>query len=793
MTHKIMLRLQQVLCRKARARWKSTCAFTGTALLSLSLLSCSDNSISDPSDSNNTIEENSDPVYVFFKLAGTDKEKTAGTRAQNITEDDFDFGLDSERDLSEKMENHLIMFFDSNGRYVSHNLTALNISSKEDKQNFLSEPVVFSVDLNKIKDMVTYNTDNTVLLNGSFLVFINANPDDINAIINDIKDNKDKDGIEIAVRAGHKVKSTTLSSTDGKQYFTMSSSIVVRMTGNNISVTSAMDENGLYELDADKENLTTTPVAGRALGDGRIKFYRSEKEARLDPIILYVERLASKYSLELPDGEYFNSDQKLIFDKDDFKGITPVLVCDEYMIGQETAVVFHEADWKVNLLGWGLNGKAKEEYAFKTINYTPFSMGYYDGWTNNEYNRIRNFWAEGVYYNKVDRPDQYRSALDETLDSFDPENPDNKDKEYSLNYFKFEDLSKRMPYYYSPEHTWDPSEIFEAISLGTSDPLKYAIVSKDYLRASTHVIVTAQLLINGLEGKEENDKFSNPIIKEDGKVESSTKYYMNGLFWTKEAYINYVADFMGRKLESTNNYDGILGTEGFCPVEYFKPAKESTNITSFYVKVQDENKNDEYIPLYNTERVNVTECFELVDAQIKGGDGWIMPVPTLDEYDDSKTILYVKVENAEEDGSDSTDEPEVSEPSDIEEGDSTKKEPKYDYRQITLGEYYVMLYANKEFMGRCYTNGYMYYPIAIQHNIDSNTFRRSTLETLSTGDFGSVRNHWYGIKITGINSVGCPVHDINQEIIPNPEPELPGLEVEVDIIDWHLITIKSDI
>ena len=87
-----------------------------------------------------------------------------------------------------------------------------------------------------------------------------------------------------------------------------------------------------------------------------------------------------------------------------------------------------------------------------------------------------------------------------------------------------------------------------------------------------------------------------------------------------------------------------------------------------------------------------------------------------------------------------------------------------------------------------FTGGRMYYAIPVKHNIES-----KSEGTIATGDYGAVRNHWYSFTVNNIFSVGTPVDNPEEPIIPNVEPKNPGLGVEISILNWHQVSTDVDI
>lgn len=85
---------------------------------------------------------------------------------------------------------------------------------------------------------------------------------------------------------------------------------------------------------------------------------------------------------------------------------------------------------------------------------------------------------------------------------------------------------------------------------------------------------------------------------------------------------------------------------------------------------------------------------------------------------------------------------------------------------------------------RRYDHGRMYYTIPVKHwkSLASNDGK------YAVGSYGVVRNHWYKTNISAINSLGIPVDNPDQPIIPNDDPDKDGnAAFEIVIIPWHVV------
>ena len=542
----------------------------------------------------------------------------------------------------------------------------------------------------------------------------------------------------------------------------------------NLALTqTAGDDNGyLFHKSDDKtyHTMSTSMTAGAGgalpafkIDEGGLKSYYSMHEALENPCVtLYVERLQSKYTILFHPGSEFAPD--LYLDENKVKAydlssqttsdasnavitFTPeklsetvenqVFYVNEFDIEDRVPEV-HKTDWKIAIVGWGINGTEKSEYLYKnfgtngsTFQSWNFTPGGYDA-------PIRNLWAVDPNYNSSPSsyPDQYRPAYDQiehgTVNEYY-----NNENSYQLNYLSFNQLINRNIRQYSAENTYDATTVFPN---GIPD-----LNNRMQFRCGNTLFLGAQLLINGFDDAEiysptETDR-NGLVISGSKKVK--TKYFMDNIFWSDEAYKNYFSKYLSYNLNSVNECVSDLTVgESFIPAEVFRPADGENK---FYVVGDDGNY-----------RLADYRDFTIGPLYIVGGDGWCIPYPSNDGVN---TVLWVKQAVGD------LDNPEG-----------------YQYRRITLDEYRKFAYGFPTYFAKGYTEGRMYYafPISIA-NTGANNFG------LTTGEYGAVRNHWYHYRFTNLTTIGIPVHDPDQPIIPTKEPSTIGLGFEVQIIPWHIV------
>ena len=482
------------------------------------------------------------------------------------------------------------------------------------------------------------------------------------------------------------------------------------------------------------------------------KYYPTPDEALASPCAtLYVERLQAKYTvLFRPDA---TSGKEQYLDDNEVWDYTPstetseksssnVIVFSPTMARSVYYVTSFDVNdnmpqvrrgyWKASIVGWSINGTEPSEYLFKNFGN---SAGSFSSWNFTSNSPIRNLWAVDPNYDEDPSiyPDQYRTAFDisttsavNSLNAYEAE-----PEKYPLNYLSFNQLMKRDIRQYSAENTFDAGVVF----LNQKEYLE----NRAQYRCGNHLVIGAQLLINGMD----DDAIYNPtsvdeqglIVAGDSRVKS--KYFMDNIYWSEDAYINYYSRELANNLDATTKClsDLVAADEPFIPNDVFQPAE---NDTKFYV-----NDNGSW-------RVADSRDFTIEHVYIIGGDGWCYPVPKHD--DKGQTILYVHQANG--------------------------------YRQITVEEYNKFAYGYPFYFAKGYIEGRMYYAVPISNN---ETRENAPDFGLTTGDYGAVRNHWYHYRFTGLTSVGVSIHNPDQPIVPNNEPSILGLGFEVRIIPWHVV------
>ncbi|MCH5225458.1 MAG: Mfa1 fimbrilin C-terminal domain-containing protein [Muribaculaceae bacterium] len=594
----------------------------------------------------------------------------------------------------------------------------------------------------------------------------------------------DGDEIEgVAISAASPADYLFCTDSDGTKYFTMTSSIV-----------APLDNDDNFSKYYPKRGETGPAVI--KYSSNPFTWYPTKDQAATNPIFtFFLERMQAKFTLTFEDqkgvkhylaesGELHAGDDgfwkqsHIVFKSGvDFNPTQEIKYVKTFTPrtadAKPTYTIEKAASWKINIMGWGVNAVESKENIFKKIG---ASANYFTGWNTNAYSHIRNFWAEDLNYSSTAFPDQYREArtvnangeivVDRSIKAYNDVTPSP-----SLTYFNFSELTQPATHQYSPENTFSTDAFIDGSNTNSLDDVATANKSQAYMRAGTHLILTSQLLIEEFDdaGVYKADSFnsnggaydSSKSITEEGN-HGLSKYLMNDIFWSEEAYLEYVAEYLGYWMqedeETFGKNDGIF---------YYSPPISENNpryINNTYLKVE---------PLY-----------------AQGADGWVHIIPDIDEIYNNTEKLYLVGENIKK-------ESQLTE----EEKDDEKIEDKLivfyskfpnlntddAYKPITRAMFEVLALSHPEYFAQHYNRGRMYYAIPVQH------YDNNGMTNLVTGKYGVVRNHWYSFNVTNFSGVGTPVDVPEQKIIPNNERSFDQLGITLSILPWHVMSEEVDI
>ena len=499
-----------------------------------------------------------------------------------------------------------------------------------------------------------------------------------------------------------------------------------------MSNSSYLDENGtLHTLAVLDPNKFIVPTIEN--------FKKSEPAGTV-----YVERMVAKFSAPDFGKDVIGSDKV-------FRPSQNALSMIFYGWDKNNNLISEEKKWRVHLLGWTINGREKGNYLFKKI---PTEKKDYNGWNFEEWNdpqRKRSYWSEDPHYNDDDSfyPWQYRTAVDKNdislLAGKDEHGKDILYENAALRYFSFNDIGKY----------WNDYAL--TISENTFDPEKYIYTdidnydSRASLLIGPHLLVTAEIYI---ESKEATDEDYLGQFHTESHIYSDRlrRFYLSEKDWFKM----FLRDF-NRALETQENMSFTLyDWDNTDTQEGLRYTVRPSGSCRLFINRSDLGKEFEDVELTYDLLDKLVEMNVPISipANAKDGDGRL--IPWIDG-------LVIKNANGE-------------------------RVPIYDETDTFVP--YEHEYRNEmrkslffEWFGPVdhYLNGYMYYAGDILHHKG---------EGDGINYYGAVRNHWYKFTVNSINSLGVPIDDPDQPIIPARYNYQGMISVYLDILDWH--SMSSD-
>lgn len=109
-----------------------------------------------------------------------------------------------------------------------------------------------------------------------------------------------------------------------------------------------------------------------------------------------------------------------------------------------------------------------------------------------------------------------------------------------------------------------------------------------------------------------------------------------------------------------------------------------------------------------------------------------------------------------------------------------------EFVELTEDQVKTIIYSFSD-AAKHFNNGMMYYALPIHHNKVNVALTNDDEISYATGDFGVVRNHWYRLYVKTIGSVGTPVDDPEDPIIPNDPEEDLNIAMEIVILPWRIV------
>lgn len=392
------------------------------------------------------------------------------------------------------------------------------------------------------------------------------------------------------------------------------------------------------------------------------------------------------------------------------------------------SLVSEELDWRIHLLGWAINGEETSSFVFKNI---PTTTGSLSDWTNwNDTEKKRSYWSVDPHYNTGFYPWQYRKAADrEDIISYSAA-ISNGTAEYKpvLKYYTFNEVEWQETMT-TPENTIDPSK---------ND---WNLDDREYLLAGPHLLLTAELYLEGESGGIYLNNFG-PVshlfcdriqryYKEEKELFKMFVRDFNYTLSTQEQINFHVHDWGNPDNKEDSQY--LTKPSGECRL-YYEKGGVNRRLTNELV---DEIFSDPDIHLY--------------PANVRQGDGRVIPwIPGLNvrKPDGTSALSF-----------------------ELKDGTDLSNNGKW-----TDDMYRSLFY---EWFGPIdhYNGGKMYYAGEIKHH--------NFTDNSQTVYYGTVRNHWYKFTVSAINSLGTPVDDADQRIIPDKYDYNDQISVYIEIIGWH--------
>lgn len=537
-------------------------------------------------------------------------------------------------------------------------------------------------------------------------------------------------------------------------------------------------------------------------------------------LVVRVERMVSKFSFKITPNEEMETSgtHHEVF----HLSRTPDIVWFEDFkaeAGGEPAPYYLAKYWQVEITGWSVNALENSSFLFKKISQDGYEDGTrWDGW-NDSFN-YRTYWAEDITYDREKYPWQYRSGGYKPvgeLPYYSYENPDDVEMTLLSNYSFAElslgkkattdDIDKHFTRdIYAPESTYDASKV-----RGKHD-------DRDEMLAASHLLVGAELQIDLGDGKgcrpidvyrdrngffygSEREYFAVQVHAFNMLLKSQLSMDYTYYKWTELDDKYKELD----KIDSKNGYfqaiwkaerdirngDKMAAKPSDVSVYYDDDDLNNYNNNPFYDDPFDYDGDPyggdyEFSLYWVDETGNYTQLTEsyimdlgdegfikdfggLAIGNIPNGDGQRLPWPAKGKIvicNTNHTSVFVYTGD-------------INEP--------MQPTVRTELRYASDNDVKSLLY---EWIGPVdhFSNGKMYYSHGIEQmpsRVDNSVVDEEGRPKSLTGHFGVVRNNWYQFRLSKINSIGVPVDDIYQPIVPDRATPHDQINVSVEILDWH--------
>ena len=701
--------------------------------MTFGLASCSND---EPAPNGNDLVGQGEGIgYMSFAITNSNDSRSRadneivgdGTAGTDVPIDDevFNNGDTYEYAIAPNTKANVALFFDANG--VFYGSSYLNPYSPTDQANHGAThtdgyPEKFYTFITRWRNQTADNSFQSADKPSQVLVLLNVNPDCINQVILDAQ-NAGANALE------------TVTKEIGANADAHSPYGVYDLGGKRYFSMS----NSVY-VDSSNKVVTATPINAADICE-------TPEKALEHPVTIFVERMLAKFEITFKSTtapQYLAANNDIWLEPFAAESTPAQVGYVANYTGEDEITLdfpaFKSINWDVYVVNWGVNGVEPKSYVYKQINTTnPFPAGKNDGWNSEALHR--SYWAISPQYNATGEdlfPTQYRNASYDTdyaslgqyfwgTGAVTGTGEQTTASETALTYYSFNHFATRAMFRYAPERTYTKEAATMEKGYSGYTPYRFA----------SHILLTTQLVFKGQTDKAGNE-LDTDVTTKDGNVLSNVadKYMAYNFFWgNKESYIRYAYRRM-----MTDLVDGREHTTVFNGTTY---KFQGDNVATLYTDTQGTE----------LEVKDAHTAFELVPAQLVHGDGKLVLNPT-------KTLYY-------------------------KDGD--------EYKELPAATLVAFIY-NKTDAVKHFAKGMMYYAIPVQHMFGTSAGLSKNYKVdvkrdnsvYETGQFGVVRNHWYKFHVTTVGSIGIPVDEPDQPIIPDPEDNF-NIALEIVVLPWHVI------
>ena len=531
--------------------------------------------------------------------------------------------------------------------------------------------------------------------------------------------------------------------------------------------------------------------------------YNKNPENRGPSTSVYVERMVAKFTSPTFSTEVIGAER--VFRPD--QNALPLVVY-KFDKANNNILISDQRNWRIHLLGWAINGDESESYIFKQIPELGEGTQPLQDWNINYWNdfeKHRSYWSvDPHYFSKVTDgrydfyPWQFRKAADRddiiSISAGLTQSGEQR-KVPVLRYNSFNDVINEWMWrdvLHIQENTFDPfgNWYSEFTDESQTTRIPTYLDQRASVLAGPHLLLVGEVFLDGYEGEDGylNNQFGPvPHLYSD----RIRRYYTEEIDWfkmfirefnrslaTQEHMTFPVFDWDGSSGKKRSE-EYVVSPSGECKV-FLRHSEEV--LTKEKIKEIDPDARFYDDPDADKQGLINTELtFKILDylveqdnevtissiANARTGDGRL--IPWLQRKDKAWRDFGLIVRDPKGNklpyrlSSDTED---------------TKK---------TIWDDDMMKSLIYEWFGPIdhYLNGYMYYAGEIKHRVPGYN------ET--TTFYGTVRNHQYSFRVASINSLGIPVDDLDQLIIPGRYNYRDQLIVYMDVISWHARETVIDI